>query len=82
MTPLQTAFRSESVNVTSADWALSGSARPIGIYCNGASTITAALCGNATTATVWNLTAGMNWLAFGLIQSASTTKSAMYILYK
>jgi hypothetical protein len=82
MTPSQTAFRSEVVDVTSTVWAFSGTAtqRPIAIHCNAASTIVGALMRDATE-TTWILPAGVTPYAFKSINTTSTTKSGMRILY-
>lgn len=75
--------RSVAVNVTSASWTLgntAGTYKPIGIFCNAASTITGALCGD-TTETAWILPAGYAPLSFRAINTSSATKSGMHIIF-
>lgn len=82
MIDLCTGFRSESIDVASASWACAGThGQPVGIYCAAATTITAALSGDAAE-TAWVLTAGVvHWLSFKSINTSSTTKSGYRVLY-
>lgn len=75
-------YKSETVDVTSASWAfaLTNGKRPIGIHCNAASTITGALLGDAAEV-AWVLPAGFSPLAFKSINTSSSTKTGMRIIY-
>lgn len=77
--------RSKVLDVTSASWGLDpvadgGGSRPVGIYCNAASTITAALLEDANEA-AWILPAGFTPLAFRSVNTSSTTKTGMRIIF-
>lgn len=80
------AKRSVAVDVTSAGWALNATnapnnIQPIGIHCNAATTITAALIGDTGNPSVWVLPAGFSRYAFRTITTASTTKNGFRILF-
>lgn len=76
-----TAFRSESVNVTTTSWALGNvRIRPVGIHCDAQTTIVGALCGDSAE-TTWVLPAGSSAYAFKSIATSSTTKSGFKILW-
>ena len=75
--------KSEAVDVTSASWAYANTtagSRPVGIFCNAASTINGALMKDASE-TAWVLPAGFSPLAFKSINTSSTTKTGMRIIY-
>lgn len=74
--------RSEAIDVASASWAIdTGSTeRPVGIWCNAATTITGALVGDKTE-TAWVIPAGFSPLAFRSINTSSTTKNGYKVLY-
>jgi len=78
--PEDTAKRSTVVDVTSASFALATGEQPIGIHCNAASTITGALVGDSAE-TAWVLPAGRSSYAFRSINTSSTTKTGMRILF-
>jgi hypothetical protein len=77
---LQLGYRSESIDVTSSSWAATAPQMICGTYCDAASTITGALVGD-TTESNWILAAGYSPLAFRSINTSSTTKSAIHVLY-
>lgn len=74
--------KSEAVDVTAVSWAWASThtRRPIGIFCNAATTIVGALLGDASEV-AWIIPAGYSPLAFRSINTSSTTKSGMRILY-
>lgn len=75
-------LKSEAVDVTSVSWAftLTNGKRPIGIFCNAAATINGALMGDAAEI-AWILPVGFSPLAFKSINTTSTTKTGMRIIY-
>lgn len=73
--------RSVPVDVTSASWALAEARPPVGIHCNAASTILAALV-NDVSETAWVLPVGYTPLAFKSINTSSTTKSGIHIVFE
>ena len=78
-----TGYKSEAVDVTSASWALTMTntgRRPVGIHCNAESTIVGALLGDTAEST-WILQPGTTAYAFKSINTTSTTKTGMMIIY-
>jgi hypothetical protein len=78
-----TGYKSEAINVTATAWALTMTdtgRRPVGIHCNAESTIVGALLQDATEQT-WVLQPGTTAYAFKSINTTSTTKTGMMIIY-
>lgn len=77
------AKRSVAVDVTTDSWVLNAERNvlPIGIHCNTATTITAALVGDTSNPVVWVLPVGFSRYAFRTITTASTTKNGFRVLF-
>ena len=75
--------QAEVVDVTSASWAYSNATagrRPVAIHCNAQSTIVGALMNDAAEST-WVLPLGTSEYAFKSINTTSTTKTGIKIIY-
>ena len=84
MSDEQVGRRSTAVDVTSTSWTLgttAGAYAPVGIHCNAAATITGALVGDASES-AWVLPIGFTPLAFKSINTSSTTKTGMRIIFR
>lgn len=81
MIQAQCAMRSVSVDVSTTSWANASTGQPpIGIAFDNDAVITGALAHDSAE-TSWTLSAGIHGLSFRSINTSSTTKTGIHVLY-